>query len=98
MDYILQMLAKTDWPILVGMLAMFYLYNEKINKKFEKFEEKMDKKFEIIDKKFEDVNRKIDKMDDKLLDIDRRLCRLEGAFASKDCCVIKDNNKQRMAE
>jgi hypothetical protein len=33
----------------------------------------------------------IDKLDEKVTDIDRCLCRLEGAFASKDCCMIKDD-------
>ena len=35
--------------------------------------------------------KQIGKLDEKLTDVDRRLCRLEGAFASKDCCVIKDH-------
>jgi len=80
MDFIIDMLAKTDVGVIIAVFFSLYLLSEKIDKKLEKFEFKMDK------------------MDDKLLDIDRRLCRLEGAFASKDCCMIKDNNKQKMAE
>lgn len=38
---------------------------------------------------------RIDKLDEKLTDVDRRLCRLEGAFASKDCCVIKDDRYKK---
>jgi len=41
---------------------------------------------------------KIDKLDEKLTDVDRRLCRLEGAFASKDCCMIKDDKHSRKVE
>jgi hypothetical protein len=41
---------------------------------------------------------RIDKLDEKLTDVDRRLCRLEGAFASKDCCMIKDDRHLRNAE
>lgn len=35
---------------------------------------------------------KFDKLQETVTDIDRRLCRLEGAFASKDCCMIKDSS------
>lgn len=31
-------------------------------------------------------------------DIDRRLCRLEGAFSSKEFCAIKDERKLPKAE
>jgi hypothetical protein len=39
------------------------------------------------------LNSRIDKLDEKLTDVDRRLCRLEGAFSSKDCCMIKDDRQ-----
>jgi len=44
------------------------------------------------------LSAKIDKLDEKVTDIDRRLCRLEGAFASKDCCMIKDERPMKKAE
>lgn len=44
------------------------------------------------------LSQKIEKLDEKLTDVDRRLCRLEGAFASKDCCMIKDDRQSRKAE
>jgi len=45
------------------------------------------------------LNHRIDKLDEKkLTDVDRRLCRLEGAFSSKDCCMIKDEKKMKQAE
>ncbi len=40
---------------------------------------------------------KMEKFDEKLTDIDRRLCRLEGAFASKDCCMIKEDRHKKAA-
>jgi hypothetical protein len=33
---------------------------------------------------------RFDKLEEKVTDIDRRLCRLEGAFTSKDCCRLGD--------
>lgn len=38
------------------------------------------------------------KLDDKVTDIDRRLCRIEGAMAAKDCCMLKDERKLRKVE
>lgn len=31
-------------------------------------------------------------------DVDRRLCRMEGAFSSKDCCILKSSNDQKEAK
>ena len=41
---------------------------------------------------------RIDKIDEKLTDVDRRLCRLEGAFSAKECCVIKESPNRKIAE
>jgi hypothetical protein len=51
-----------------------------------------------IHKKFDKVDQRFDKLEEKVTDIDRRLCRLEGAFASKDCCMIKDHRIVERAE
>ena len=44
------------------------------------------------------LSKRIDKLDEKVTDIDRRLCRLEGAFSSKDCCMIKDDRQIKKVE
>lgn len=44
------------------------------------------------------VDQRFDKVDEKITDIDRRLCRLEGAFSSKDCCMIKDERQLKKTE
>jgi hypothetical protein len=41
---------------------------------------------------FKRMESKMDKMDDKITDIDRRLCRIEGAMAAKECCAITQKN------
>lgn len=51
-----------------------------------------------VDAVEDSLSKKIEKLDEKVTDIDRRLCRLEGAFASKDCCMIKDDRQIRKAE
>lgn len=40
----------------------------------------------------------IGKLDEKVTDIDRRLCRLEGAFSAKDCCMLTTNREFKKAE
>ena len=51
-----------------------------------------------LNKRIDGTDAKIEKLDEKLTDVDRRLCRLEGAFASKDCCMIKDDKYNRKIE
>jgi len=51
-----------------------------------------------IDAVEKSVNSKVDKLSETVTDIDRRLCRLEGAFSSKDCCMIKDDKQAKKAE
>ena len=41
---------------------------------------------------------KIDKLDEKVTDIDRRVCRLEGAFNNKECCMIKHSDQLKKVE
>lgn len=44
------------------------------------------------------IDKRMDKLDEKLTDVDRRLCRLEGAFSSKECCMIKDDRQLKKVE
>jgi len=44
------------------------------------------------------LNSRLEKIDEKLTDVDRLLCRLEGAFASKDCCMIKDDRVKKASD
>lgn len=109
MELPLSILEKIDIVNLLAMAALFWIYHSRLDKKFEaidrRFEamdQKFDRKFEAMEKRMDERFRKMDerfdKMDEKITDIDRRLCRLEGAFASKDCCMIKDDRQLRKAE
>ncbi len=44
------------------------------------------------------LSNRIEKVDEKVTDVDRRLCRLEGAFSAKDCCMIKEDRHIKKAE
>lgn len=60
------------------------------------------RRFESMDKKFSDrfdnIEKRIEKLDEKVTDIDRRVCRMEGAFQNKECCMIKDSSQLKKAE
>ncbi len=45
-----------------------------------------------------EMTSRFDKLDEKVTDIDRRLCRLEGAFTSKEFCVLKNDRQSQRAE
>lgn len=74
----------------------------KLEKKINDLELKLDKKIDDLEikleKKIDNLENKIEKTQESLTDIDRRLCRLEGAFSSKDCCMIKDSSQIKKAE
>ena len=84
MDLFIQSLAKLDLATIIILLGGLYIINKSNMSGF--------------DSKFKSLEEKIDKMQETVTDIDRRLCRLEGAFASKDCCMIKDSSQIKKAE
>ena len=58
----------------------------------------MNEKFEKVEQRFEKIDQRFEKVDEKLTDIDRRVCRIEGALASKDCCILKNDTEQKKAK
>ena len=47
---------------------------------------------------FNRLEQRLDKMQETITDIDRRLCRLEGAFQAKECCLLKSESSHKIAE
>lgn len=76
---------------LIAMAVMFWFFYTRLDSKIDKLDQKVDQRFDKVDQRF-------DKLEEKVTDIDRRICRLEGAFASKDCCMIKDDRQLKKAE
>lgn len=84
MEMFLEALAKLDLGTIIVLLGGMYVMNKS--------------NLAAFDARFSSVDQKIDKLQEHMTDIDRRLCRLEGAFASKDCCMIKDSSQIKKAE
>ena len=80
--------------------------DQRLNTKIDAIDQRLTKRIDELDQKFTKrmdeldhrLSHKIDKLDEKVTDVDRRLCRLEGAFASKDCCMIKDDRRLPKAD
>lgn len=81
MNDLVPFLSKIDWPTLLAIGAMLYLFYNRLDAK--------------IDKVQSSTDLKIDKLSDKVEDIDRRLCRIEGAISAKDCCVLTAERNQK---
>lgn len=77
---LIQLIIGSDIRTIIAIGVMFWIFYNKINKRFDL----VDKRFDIIE--------------EKITDIDRRVCRIEGALASKDCCVLKESEKIKKAE
>ena len=102
----INLLEKINFGELVVIGGMFWFFYNRLDSKFEKLLDRLDNKFEKL---FDGSNRKIDtlegkmeqrfdRLDEKVTDIDRRLCRLEGAFSQKACCMLQDDSQMKKAE
>lgn len=83
-EWIIKVIETTQIGNLIATGAMFWFgYNRLCTK---------------IDKAETGLGARMDKMQETLTDVDRRLCRLEGAFQSKDCCLLKSDSQHKTAE
>lgn len=82
------------WIVTSGFGLMLVMWNA-LNKRIDSVESNLTKRIDFVESS---LTMRIEKLDEKVTDIDRRLCRLEGAFASKDCCLIKDDRQLKKAE
>jgi flagellar capping protein FliD len=78
----------------ITFALMLIIWNS-LNKKIDDVNTSLSKKIDDVDNK---LSNRIDKLDEKLTDVDRRLCRMEGAFSSKDCCILKEDRHIKRAE
>jgi septal ring factor EnvC (AmiA/AmiB activator) len=91
METLVSMIQHCEVTTIAVLILCFYLYDKRMEKRFEKIDQRFDK----VDQRFEKIDQRFDKLDEQVKDIDRRLCRLEGAFSSKDFCMIKDERNLR---
>jgi hypothetical protein len=85
------------WAMTGGFTINFALMKIMFNKIDERFE-KVDQRFEKVDQRFDKVDQRFDKLEEKVNDLDRRMCRMEGAFSSKEFCVLRNDSQSRKVE
>lgn len=88
---IVNILSKFDPVNLLAMAAMFWMFKKHLDGKFDK----IDKRFEKIDEQFEKINEKFEKVDIQIKELRTSLNRMEGAFYSKECCMLKEDKHQK---
>lgn len=91
MDEVLKIVQKIDIANLIAMGMMLWVMYGRIEKQLERLESRSDSKFLRIECE-------LIKIQSTMTDIDRRLCRLEGAFQAKDCCLLKSDSSQKVAQ
>lgn len=69
--------------------------DDKLSIQIQKVDDKLSAQIQKVEDK---LSAQIQKLDEKVTDIDRRVCRMEGAFNNKECCMIKDSSQLRKAD
>lgn len=90
---IISLLERIDIVNLLAMVSLFWILYGRLDRRFEQIEKRFDK----IDARFDKVDIRFDKLEEKVTDIDRRLCRMEGAFSQKECCMLKHDGEMKKA-
>lgn len=83
-DEIVRKIMEIDFATLLAIAAMFWIFKCHQDKKFDKIEGDMKSEFKRVD--------------DDLKEIRTSLNRMEGAFYSKECCMLHEEKHQKKAE
>jgi len=70
--------------IVAAMMAMFGF-----------FWSRLDRRFDQIDQKFDKIDQRLDRIENDIKELRTSLNRMEGAFYSKDCCMLKEDRTER---
>ena len=54
--------------------------------------------YKMLDKRFEKIESKLENMNLDIKELRTSLNRMEGAFYSKECCMLKDDRQIKKAE
>lgn len=81
MDAFIEILKNCEVTTLFVVIGSLVIFNLILNKKFDK-----------IDKHFDDVKTEIKRLDGDIKELRTSLNRMEGAFYSKECCMLKSNH------
>ncbi len=78
--------------------AKMYKMDAEIQYKIDRTDRELNARMDRIDTRIDRLEIKIDRLEDQLNEIFRFLCRIEGSLSSKDCCVLKHDDKNKKAQ
>lgn len=84
MDEFIKKLCEIEIGTLIVMAGMFWIFKSHLEKKFEK-----------IEKDMQEIRKDMQEIRKDIQEIRTSLNRMEGAFYSKDCCMLKDDKKEK---
>jgi Mg2+ and Co2+ transporter CorA len=90
MDALVDILKHCEVTTILAIFAGFYIFNGMMNRKFDKFEER-------INDRFDKIELEIKRLDSDIKELRTSLNRMEGAFYSKECCMLKNTNENDLA-
>ena len=73
--------SRIDFPTLIPIGFMFWFFKSYLDKKFDK-----------IDQRFEKIDQRFEKVDEQIRELRTSINRMEGAFYSKECCMLKQDD------
>jgi len=93
-DTILEFMKQMDLGHLIVMGAMFWWFNGRMEKKFDK----IDVRFEKMEARFDKMDQRMDRIESHVNNIDKRLFVVEAILQMKGCCAITDDKQLKKAE
>ena len=81
MDLPIEFLGKLDIPMLLAIAGMFWVFNSRLDKKFDRIDISLKNLDSKIDKNKTELDAKIDKNDDRLTSIEKEIGQLNTKMA-----------------
>ncbi len=94
MELPVDILSRIDVVTLLAMAAMFWIFNSRLDKKFEKIDQRFDK----IEQRFDKVDQRMDKIENRLSLVEHDMIEVKTILRMKESCMLKDSNQMKKAE
>ncbi len=88
MDEFIRKICEMDIGTLVVMAGMFWMLKSHVDKKIDKIIGETNSRFDKTDSRF-------DKIEKDIQELRTSINRMEGAFYNKDCCMLKEGQKEK---
>lgn len=94
MEFPVEILQQLNITELLAIAAMLWVFNSRLDKKFEK----IDDRFEKMDQRFEKMDQRFEKIEARITQVEHDLVEIKTVLRLKECCMIKDESQVKKAE